>query len=100
MEGPAPAARSFRQVQLGDDLVRLAERRQRPSEKKTAAGTVRDPVGPKRVDVRLLLSRLYSVRHQFGEGEVGQTSTGRSSLLTRRWREMDSNPRSPGRAKR
>jgi hypothetical protein len=32
-----------------------------------------------------------TVRHQFGEGGVGQTSTGRSSLLTRRWREMDSN---------
>src|SRR5437762_1746893 len=33
LEGPAPAARPFRQVQLGDDLVRLAERRQRPGQK-------------------------------------------------------------------
>ena len=32
-EGPAPAAWPFRQVQLGDDLVRLAERRQRPGKK-------------------------------------------------------------------
>jgi hypothetical protein len=32
-EGPAPAAWPFRQVQLGDDLVRLTERRQRPGEK-------------------------------------------------------------------
>src|SRR5262249_14608010 len=36
-EGPAPAARPFRQVQFGDDLVRPAERRQRPGEK--LAGT-------------------------------------------------------------
>jgi len=32
-EGPAPVAWPFRQVQLGDDLVRLAECRQRPGEK-------------------------------------------------------------------
>src|SRR5436190_22393511 len=32
-ERPAPAARPFRQTQLGDDLVRLAECRQRPGEK-------------------------------------------------------------------
>ena len=37
-EGPAPAARPFRQMQLGDDLVRPAQRRQG-----------RDPAGPTRV---------------------------------------------------
>jgi hypothetical protein len=33
---PSPAVWPFRQVQLSDDLVRLAERRQRPSEKSPA----------------------------------------------------------------
>src|SRR2546429_447491 len=32
-ERPAPAARPFRQTQLGDNLVRPAERRERPGEK-------------------------------------------------------------------
>src|SRR4029077_17399674 len=32
-ERPAPAARPFRQTQLGDSLVRPAERRERPGEK-------------------------------------------------------------------
>src|SRR4029077_9822987 len=40
-ERPAPAARPFRQTQLGDDLVRLAERRQRPSEKIAGADRAR-----------------------------------------------------------
>src|SRR6202040_1429913 len=39
--GPAPAAWPFRQVQLSDDLVRLAERRQRPSEKIAGADRAR-----------------------------------------------------------
>jgi len=46
-EGPAPAARPW-QMQLGDDLVRPAQRRQGPV-KKSPARIGRDPAGPTRV---------------------------------------------------
>jgi hypothetical protein len=48
LEGPAPPACPFRQLLLGDDLVRLTKRRQRPGEN-SPARTRRDPAGPKRV---------------------------------------------------
>jgi len=47
-QGPAPAARPFRQVQLGDDLVRRRSVDSGPV-KKSRARTVRDPAGPRRV---------------------------------------------------
>ena len=40
-EGPAPTARPFRQAQLSENLIRLAERRQRPGEKIAGAERVR-----------------------------------------------------------